>query len=93
MNMKLYWRVKENGKWVLKPARVAEHNYNWILVEHWNVECETGNEHLDMIYPCEDDVEPLIDELILLDRFEEGETRYVRSESEEETRSMDEPED
>lgn len=73
MNMKLYWRAKENGRWVLKPARVAEHNSYWILVEHWNVECETG-----------EDVEPMIDELVLLDRFEEGETRYVRSESEEE---------
>ena len=85
MNMKLYWRVKENGRWVLKPARVAEHNLHWILVEHWNVECETGEEVFSMLLDsCEDDVEPMIDELVLLDRFEEGETRYVRSESEEE---------
>ena len=85
MNMKLYWRVKENGRWVLKPARVAEHNLHWILVEHWNVECETGEEVFSMLLDsCEDDVEPMIDELVLLDRFGEGETRYVRSGSEEE---------
>ena len=67
MNMELYWRVMENGRWVLKPARVREHNSYWILVEHCNVECETGEEVDTLLDIMGEDVrlEPMIDEFIL----------------------------
>ena len=44
MMAKLYWRVKQNGKWTWTPAEVQDHNDYWKMVSTVHIKCETEEE-------------------------------------------------
>jgi len=38
--VKLYWRVKRNGKWTWTPAESREYNDACVVVSKINIQCE-----------------------------------------------------